>query len=232
MNVVGANIKKYREKSGLSQQDLAKRIAVTRQTISNWERGVSLPDIDTIMVLAKELHVYFEDMLYKERPIDEFVTTRPTRVKVTFILGFILFVSVLLNTILVPYYYANRMYNMTAFSVLSVTVIPFAYMVGSIFSLALLSIWFDFRINSRTMRMTLIILALSFIMLYYVISFLVIFGSTDLKMHLNNQIKLSVYFNWLVSYPVIFIFPGTMLFCGFNKKPPKKAPIVQKVDVP
>lgn len=41
MNVIGKNLKKYREKAGLSQQELAKHMAVTRQTISNWERGVS-----------------------------------------------------------------------------------------------------------------------------------------------------------------------------------------------
>ncbi len=55
MNVIGKNLKKnIGEATGLSQQELANCIAVTRQTISNWERGVSLPDIDTVLLLAKK----------------------------------------------------------------------------------------------------------------------------------------------------------------------------------
>lgn len=38
---IGAQIKKYREAQGLSQEALAEKIFVARQTISNWETGVS-----------------------------------------------------------------------------------------------------------------------------------------------------------------------------------------------
>lgn len=38
---IGAQIKKYRDAAELSQEALAEKIFVTRQTVSNWENGVS-----------------------------------------------------------------------------------------------------------------------------------------------------------------------------------------------
>lgn len=38
---LGNNIRHFRKQSGLSQEQLAERVQVTRQTISNWELGVS-----------------------------------------------------------------------------------------------------------------------------------------------------------------------------------------------
>ena len=45
-------IKKYRLKLHLSQEELADKIFVTRQTISNWENGKNYPDINSIVLLS------------------------------------------------------------------------------------------------------------------------------------------------------------------------------------
>lgn len=45
-------IKKYRSKLHLSQEELADKIFVTRQTISNWENGKNYPDINSIVLLS------------------------------------------------------------------------------------------------------------------------------------------------------------------------------------
>ena len=42
MAKIGRNIREQRMKKGLSQEELAERVYVTRQTISNYETGVSL----------------------------------------------------------------------------------------------------------------------------------------------------------------------------------------------
>ena len=111
MNVIGKNLKKYREATGLSQQELANCIAVTRQTISNWERGVSLPDIDTVLLLAKEFHVEAVDILYNERPRTEFQLGKPSRIKCTCFWGSLFFITIVINAVLIPWLYANRIYN-------------------------------------------------------------------------------------------------------------------------
>ena len=49
------NLKILRRQQGLSQQALADRLHVVRQTISKWERGTSVPDADLLIRLAEEL---------------------------------------------------------------------------------------------------------------------------------------------------------------------------------
>lgn len=45
-------IKKYRESAGFSQEELAERIFVSRQTISNWENERSYPDVHNLLLLS------------------------------------------------------------------------------------------------------------------------------------------------------------------------------------
>ena len=45
-------IKKYRTNMELSQEQLAEKVFVTRQTISNWENGKSYPDIHSLLLLS------------------------------------------------------------------------------------------------------------------------------------------------------------------------------------
>lgn len=68
-NVVGACISRERKKAGLSQEALAERLHVTRQTISNWEGGKSLPDIESLKALAQALDVPIERLIYDGRPV-------------------------------------------------------------------------------------------------------------------------------------------------------------------
>ncbi len=42
-NVVGKNIKHFRKKQGISQEGMAAKLYVTRQTVSNWETGKAFP---------------------------------------------------------------------------------------------------------------------------------------------------------------------------------------------
>lgn len=46
------NLAVYRKRSGMSQEELAEHIHVSRQTISKWETGQSAPDPDTVLQLA------------------------------------------------------------------------------------------------------------------------------------------------------------------------------------
>ncbi len=57
MYKIGEQIKKYRERSGYSQKELAKLINVSNSRLSNWEQGLNRPDIDTLVVICKALKV-------------------------------------------------------------------------------------------------------------------------------------------------------------------------------
>ena len=54
---VGKQIQHYRKKKNLSQDDLAEIIFVSRQSISNWERGATYPDIQNLLLLSKVFEV-------------------------------------------------------------------------------------------------------------------------------------------------------------------------------
>lgn len=60
---VGARIKKYREKQNISQDELALKIFVSRQTISNWETSKSYPDIKSLTMLSNIFHVTLDDFI-------------------------------------------------------------------------------------------------------------------------------------------------------------------------
>ena len=53
--MLSENIKSIRKSKGLSQEELAVKLNVVRQTVSKWEKGLSVPDSDTLIDLSKAL---------------------------------------------------------------------------------------------------------------------------------------------------------------------------------
>ena len=51
--MIGDNIKFYRKKNQLTQDDIAKECSVTRQAVSKWENGTAMPDASNILQLSK-----------------------------------------------------------------------------------------------------------------------------------------------------------------------------------
>ena len=62
--MIGDNIKFYRKKNQLTQDDIAAACNVTRQVVSKWENGKTQPDIQTLSMLASTLEVSEEDLIY------------------------------------------------------------------------------------------------------------------------------------------------------------------------
>ncbi len=65
--MVGKNIKRYREEKKITQDELAEKLCVTRQAISNWEREKTEPDIEALNKLACALEVSVEEIIYGEK---------------------------------------------------------------------------------------------------------------------------------------------------------------------
>ena len=55
--MLGENIKTLRKNKGLTQEELATRLNVVRQTVSKWEKGFSVPDADILQRIAEILEV-------------------------------------------------------------------------------------------------------------------------------------------------------------------------------
>ena len=56
---IGVKLKEARIKSGLTQENVAEKIQVSRQTISNWENEKSFPDIVNVIKLSDLLMILF-----------------------------------------------------------------------------------------------------------------------------------------------------------------------------
>lgn len=69
--MLGDNIKALRKQKGISQEELASRIHVVRQTISKWEKNLSVPDAAMIQKIAEELDITVNELLGGEIKQDE-----------------------------------------------------------------------------------------------------------------------------------------------------------------
>ena len=61
--MLNENIKRIRKSKGLSQEELAIKLNVVRQTVSNWENGLSVPDSSMLIILANELDTTVSELL-------------------------------------------------------------------------------------------------------------------------------------------------------------------------
>ena len=60
---IGVQIKKYRTNMMLSQEELAGKVFVTRQTISNWENNKSYPDIHSLLLLSSLFNISLDQLV-------------------------------------------------------------------------------------------------------------------------------------------------------------------------
>ena len=62
--MIGENISKLRREAGLSQEALAEKLGVSRQTLAKWESGESVPDVLRCDALADFFNTTLEDLLH------------------------------------------------------------------------------------------------------------------------------------------------------------------------
>ena len=60
---VGNKISNLRKEKKLSQEELADKLYITRQALSKWENGTSIPSIDSLIELSKIFSISFEEIL-------------------------------------------------------------------------------------------------------------------------------------------------------------------------
>lgn len=68
---IGSNIAAYRKSFGLTQAGLAERLNYTDKAVSKWERGESVPDVQTLVQLADQFGVTVNDLLTDPNALPE-----------------------------------------------------------------------------------------------------------------------------------------------------------------
>ena len=65
MSDFSSNLRRLRKKAGLSQDALAEKLSVSRQTVSSWERGNSYPDLDMLVRISDVLSTDSNELLIR-----------------------------------------------------------------------------------------------------------------------------------------------------------------------
>lgn len=83
---LGERIRLYREEKGLSQEQFADKIHVSRQAITKWENDKGLPDIANLIEISNELNVTVDELIKGEQSVKESaVKERQGNIKLSFI---------------------------------------------------------------------------------------------------------------------------------------------------
>lgn len=69
--MLGDNLKKLRQSRGLSQEEMAGKLNVVRQTVSKWEKGLSVPDSEMLMEIARQFEVPVSSLLGETAGLDD-----------------------------------------------------------------------------------------------------------------------------------------------------------------
>ena len=65
----GNKLYELRKEKGLSQEELASHLEVTRQTVSKWELGESTPDLDKLVLLAELFEISLDELVVGKVPV-------------------------------------------------------------------------------------------------------------------------------------------------------------------
>ena len=65
----GSKLYELRKEKGMSQEELANRLDVTRQTVSKWELGDSTPDLDKLILLGELFEISLDELVLGKVPV-------------------------------------------------------------------------------------------------------------------------------------------------------------------
>ncbi|MBQ8590289.1 MAG: helix-turn-helix domain-containing protein [Firmicutes bacterium] len=108
MKDISKRIKELRMERNMTQDDLAERLHVTRQTVSSWETKKTRPDVETLEAISQAFGIELTELLYgkqKEDRFERFRTTGPSdpkMVKQAKIFGIIFVIGFLSRFLAVP----------------------------------------------------------------------------------------------------------------------------------
>ena len=208
MSDIAKNIKKLRQRKKLTQEELAEKLYVTRQAVSNWETGKNQPDIDTLKALADTLEVDVRELLYGPAP------DKNRRKKILVAAILCVLAAVAWGTFILVYdkaMFERHQYKIGWSIFLTLVLRPLAFLLTGAAIPALISIWRDLHPTSVQVRRWMVALAVVFLLVYAVGSVLALAFHVSAK--LNYYLLL-----WVGNQPWTFLLPGALLFCGSKRK--------------
>ena len=110
---LGKNIIKIRKHNNLTQDDLAKKYFVTRQTVSNWENSKSYPDLETLIKISDDFNISLDILLKEDSEMIKDISKKQKNYK--FVNVFIVILNIISLALLlyfaIPYIFHIRSLN-------------------------------------------------------------------------------------------------------------------------
>lgn len=221
MNAVGKNIKSHRLAQGMTQEDLAEKLFVTRQTVSNWETGKSQPDIETLSTISEVFSVEPTELIYGvKKPYEKY---QKKYIVVAAISLCVTIAAIVLELILYPQLLAVIIQTFRGAFELNLFLFgvrPMGIFALGIFLLAFLSLWVDTRLEKKARIIVLIIgILLLVLTLWLLVEMILIYQAPQVfpGFILFSRVFTSQYLRAVFT----FVFPllaGAGLFLGWNRK--------------
>lgn len=161
--MVGRNLKRLRQRAGLTQDALAERLHVTRQAVSSWETGKTAPDVETLTALAEALEVDVRALIYGPEVVTgKYVRFQRRYVVSAAVLGTLVLLWLAVHTPLELYLLQMRAqtFSMGPSLLYGLLVVPLGYAAVGVLLPLLLSLWVDIRVRSPRGRRVLLVLGL------------------------------------------------------------------------
>lgn len=227
LNAVKGNLKRLRLARSLSQEDLAQRLNVVRQTISSWETGKTEPDLDTLIAIAAALEVDVAQLLYGSKPPDAFIANRPARIRRTVLLLIFSIAVVFLALFWQNIFLFMRIPD-TAVSDFNVrsprhllylfcasTLPACAYLLSSITFFSFLGIWWPIATSSCSLRRIMLLIGSGSFLLYLCLIFFVLcYAAVPLPVY--------YFYVWLYKRKFLFLFCGIFIELGTQPRDSRK----------
>lgn len=221
MNAVGKNIKKLRIARKMTQEDLADKMFVTRQTISNWETGKNQPDLETLSAISSLFSVEPTELIYGIQPSyklfqKQYIITAAISLCV-FIASIILEFTLYPKLIEIRNTYHRGTFEMALYTVI---VRPLGFFALGVFIVSVFSLWVDTRLEKRARIKALIIgIMLLVLPLWLLIETILIFKASQgftgsiLFWPVNSSQYLLAVFNIVMP-----LLSGIGVFMGWKRK--------------
>lgn len=161
--MVGRNLKRLRQRAGLTQDALAERLHVTRQAVSSWETGKTAPDVETLTALAEALEVDMRALIYGPEVVTgKYVRFQRRYVVSAAVLGTLVLLWLAVHTPLELYLLQMRAqtFAMGPSLLYGLLVVPLGYAAVGVLLPLVLSLWVDIRVRSPRGRRVLLVLGL------------------------------------------------------------------------
>lgn len=216
--MVSKNLAALRKRANLTQEQMAEKLHVTRQAVSNWETGKCQPDIETLTALSEALGCDVTELIYGAKPVP-YRRYAKKYIVWTAVLGVLALAFLGCEIWLLPR--LNELAQGTFNIMPRVRYVLLARPVGTAalgaLAVAALSLWADLRLPRKGRTILIVIGFLCFVPLALTVFYYFVSGTPHWLELFRAVRPLFTSRGVALSTVVLMFFGGAAVFLGFEK---------------